>query len=588
MPSVSPRRGATGAAAAGSSVPSASDRLRELAEAFWEEHLRTHPMWATILGDRRYDDRLPDWSPATTRAQEEHLAATVGAANELDPEALSGAERVTRQMLIDEAGGQLAALGTGIHEWDVNQLDGPLVSLLNLPEYQTIVRPADGERLIARWRAIGPYLDEHIDGLRRAKAAGRVAVRTPVDRTIDELHDLEALPPERWKLAAPADDRHEGWMAAEETAFSEGLRAVVREVAAPAFGRYREVLEDEIRPAARPDERPGLMHLPGGADAYRAMIRSHTSLDLDPADVHATGLAQIEEIDAQFVALGRRLLSTADLAATLHALRTHPGLRFETADEVFRTAQASLERAAAEIPGWFGRLPKAPCEVVRVPEHAEAHQTIAYYAWPALDGSRPGRYYINLYAPETRPRYEAETLAFHESIPGHHLQVAIAQELDGLPAFQRALGSNAFSEGWGLYTERLAEEMGLYSGDMDHFGILSFDAWRAGRLVVDTGMHALGWTRQGAIDFLHDHTALGDNNIENEVDRYIVLPAQALSYKIGQIEILRLRAEAERRLGTRFDIRAFHDSVLGSGAVSLPTLRHIVESWIAGLEVSGP
>jgi uncharacterized protein (DUF885 family) len=574
---------AAGDAAAGSSAPSASAGLRDLADAFWEEHLRTHPMFATILGDRRYDDRLPDWSPAATGAQEEHLAATIAAANELDAEALTPAERITRQLLIDEASGQLAALKTGIHEWDVNQLDGPLVSLLNLPEYQTIARPADGERLIARWRGIGTYLDEAIDGLRRAKAAGRVAVRTPVDRTIAELHDLEAIPPERWKLAAPADDRHDGWTAAEETAFSEGLRAVVREVAAPAFRRYRDIIEDEIRPAARPDERPGLMHLPGGAEAYRPMIRSHTSLDLDPAEVHATGLAQIEEIDAQFVALGRRLLATADLPATLHALRTDPSLRFETADEVFRTAQESLERAAAAIPGWFGRLPRAACEVVRIPEHAEAHQTIAYYAWPALDGSRPGRYYINLYAPETRPRYEAETLAFHESIPGHHLQLAIAQELDGLPAFQRALGSTAYIEGWGLYTERLADEMGLYSGEMDRFGILSFDAWRAGRLVVDTGMHALGWTRQQAIDFLHDHTALGDNNIENEVDRYIVLPAQALAYKIGQIEILRLRAEAERRLGPNFDIRAFHDAVLGSGAVSLPTLRQIVESWIGGV-----
>jgi uncharacterized protein (DUF885 family) len=565
----------------GSSAPTASEALRDLAAAFWEDHLRTDPMWATILGDRRFDDRLPDRSPAATRARGESLAATVAAASAIDPAALADGERVTRQLLVDEAGGQLAALRTGIHEWDVNQLDGPLVSLLNLPGYQTIERPADGELMVARWRAIGGYLDDAIAGLRRAKAAGRVAVRTPVDRTIAELRDLEAIPPERWKLSAPADERHEEWTGAEESAFGEHLRAAVREVAAPAFRRYREALEDEIRPAARPDERPGLMHIPGGTEAYRAMIRSHTSLDLDPTEVHATGLAQIEQIDAQFVALGRRLLKTADLPATLHALRTDPSLRFETADQVFRTAQESLERAAAAIPGWFGRLPRAACEVVPVPEHAAAHQTIAYYHWPALDGSRPGRYYINLYAPETRPRYEAEALAFHESIPGHHLQLAIAQELEGLPVFQRALGSMAFVEGWGLYTERLAEEMGLYSGEMDRFGILSFDAWRAGRLVVDTGMHALGWTRQQAIDFLHDHTALGDNNIENEIDRYIVLPAQALSYKIGQIEILRLRAEAQQRLGASFDIRAFHDTVLGSGAVSLPTLRHIVESWMA-------
>jgi uncharacterized protein (DUF885 family) len=226
--------------------------------------------------------------------------------------------------------------------------------------------------------------------------------------------------------------------------------------------------------------------------------------------------------------------------------------------------------------------------VVPVPSHSQEHQTIAYYSWPAMDGSRPGRYYINLFAPETRPRYEAEALAFHEAVPGHHLQIAIAQELPGLPAFQRALGSTAFSEGWGLYTERLSDEMGLYSGDMDRFGILSYDAWRAGRLVVDTGMHALGWTRQQAIDFLTAHSALGGNNIVNEVDRYIVMPGQALAYKIGQLEILRLRDEARRRLGAAFDIKAFHDTVLGSGAVSLPVLRDLVEDWAGATAGSGP
>jgi len=229
---------------------------------------------------------------------------------------------------------------------------------------------------------------------------------------------------------------------------------------------------------------------------------------------------------------------------------------------------------------WFGRVPAAACVVVPIPSHSEVHQTIAYYSWPAMDGSRPGRYYINLYAPETRPRYEAEALAFHEAVPGHHLQIAVAQELPGLPAFQRMLGSTAFAEGWGLYTERLSDEMGLYSSGMDRFGILSFDAWRAGRLVVDTGMHAMGWTRREAIDFLKRHSALGENNIANEVDRYIVWPGQALAYKVGQLEIVRLRRLAEASLGPRFDIKAFHDTVLGSGAVSLPVLRGLVDDWL--------
>ena len=276
------------------------------------------------------------------------------------------------------------------------------------------------------------------------------------------------------------------------------------------------------------------------------------------------------------------MLGVHGLDATLAALRADPALRFRTADEVFATARDTLARAAGRPAG----MVRPPAQGARarscaIPEETEAHQTLAYYAWPALDGSRPGRFYVNLHAPETRPRYEAEALAFHEAVPGHHLQIAIAQELGRIcrPSSGPS-ASDAFAEGWGLYTERLADEMGLYSSDLDRFGILSFDAWRAGRLVVDTGMHALGWTRDAAIAFMRAHTALGDNNIANEVDRYIAWPGQALAYKVGQAEILRLRALAETRLGARFDIRAFHDVVLGSGAVGLATLAGIVEDWI--------
>jgi uncharacterized protein (DUF885 family) len=246
---------------------------------------------------------------------------------------------------------------------------------------------------------------------------------------------------------------------------------------------------------------------------------------------------------------------------------------------VFAVAEASLARANAAIQGWFGRLPKAPCVVLRVPDHEARFTTIAYYRAPAADGTRPGSYYINTTEPATRPRYEAEVLAFHEAVPGHHLQIAIAQELDGLPAFRRLGGPTSYIEGWGLYSERLSEEMGLLSGDLDRFGVLSFDAWRACRLVVDTGLHAMGWSRDRAIGFLTEHTALAGNNIANEVDRYLALPGQALAYKLGQLEILRLRDEARRTRGDAFDIRAFHDLVLGQGAVGLRTLARVVEAW---------
>jgi uncharacterized protein (DUF885 family) len=565
------------------SMTSPADQLRTLADAFWERFMSEYPTWATIVGDRRYDDRLEDVSPDGVARRLAWLDEVATDATAVPEAGLSSMERVTRQMLIDEASNQARSIRTRVHEWTVDPLQGPMMSLLDIVDYQTITTPEDGRNLIERFRGIGRYLDGLGAELRESAADGRVAVENPVDKMLNILDGLVAQAPEAWKLAGPAQAEHEDWRPADLDWFRANLMTTVTDVAIPAFRRYRETLQRDIRPLARPSDKPGLCHLDGGLDAYRAEIRVHTTLDLAPEDIHATGLAEIARIDAEFVELGGRVLGTKDLQSTLAALRDDKRLYFENKDQVFEVAKQSLARAQQAVPDWFGRIPGAACVVVPVPSHSEVHQTIAYYSWPAMDGSRPGRYYINLHAPETRPRYEAECLAFHESVPGHHLQIAIAQELPDLPAFQRMLGSTAFAEGWGLYTERLSDEMGLYSSDMDRFGILSFDAWRAGRLVVDTGMHALGWTRQQAIDFLTEHTALGGNNIVNEVDRYIVWPGQALAYKTGQLEILRLRADARARLGDRFDIKAFHDTVLGAGAISLPALRGRVEDWLASL-----
>jgi uncharacterized protein (DUF885 family) len=558
----------------------ASAELARIADTFWQDVMRENPIWATILGDRRYDDRMDDNSPQGVARGEHIVEGHLEAARAIDPAGLSEAERVTHQTLIDVLDGQLHALRSGINEWSVDPMGGPQTIFMDLPDYQTITTPDGGRALVARWRAMGPYLDQARANLRESMADGRVAVARNVERTIDELEGLAACDAPEWKVADPAKLPLADWSDHDRDRFRGEVLAAVGDVIVPAFQRYQDTLERQVLPAARSNDQPGLCHLPDGDAAYRSLIRYHTNLELDPNDVHRTGLEEIARIDAAFVELGGRLLGTRDLASTLAALRGDPKLRFETADEVFEVAQRSLDRAKAAIPDWFGRLPVADCDVVPVPAHSQAHQTIAYYMQPALDGSRPGRYYINLYQPTTRPRYEAECLAFHESIPGHHLQIAIAQELDGIPAFQRNLGSTAFVEGWGLYTERLSAEMGLYSGDLDRFGVLSYDAWRAGRLVVDTGMHALGWTRQQAIDYLHDHSALADNNIENEVDRYISTPAQALAYKVGQLELLRLREDARARLGNRFDIKAYHDTVLGHGAVSMPTLGQLVEGWV--------
>ena len=301
---------------------------------------------------------------------------------------------------------------------------------------------------------------------------------------------------------------------------------------------------------------------------------------MTPEELHEIGLREVARINGEMQELGRRLFGLEKREEFLDRLRRDTSLYFASRDEVEQKATAALSRANSAVAKWFGRLPTVKCEVVRMSDHEEKNSTIAYYRPPAADGSRPGRYYVNTSAPETRPRYEAEVLAYHESVPGHHLQIGIAQELNYLPDFRRHSGVTAFVEGWGLYAERLADEMGLYSADLDRVGVLSYDAWRACRLVVDTGMHAKNWTRQAAIDYMEKNTALARNNIVNEVDRYIAWPGQALAYKVGQLEILRLREECKRQTGNQFDIREFHDILLRNGAVPLEVLRQIIAQYI--------
>ena len=559
----------------------ASALLARLADTYWQEFLAANPLFATSIGDRRYDHLLDDPTPEGRERRRRELTETLAGASSLAPEGLPANDRITRSALIESATADLALLEAGVDDWTVDPLEGPQVMFNDIESFQAVRFPTEGRAMVERWRAMGPWIDSRIDTLRRSIADGRVAPINAVERVIDELDDLLARPIDTWALMRPAAAEHD-WSAGELDRFRSGLRDATDGVIAPAFGRLRQVLADEIRPVARPQERSGLMHVPGGEAAYRLLIRAHTSLDPSPEELHRTGLREIERIDAEFVELGGRVLGTQGLSETLARLREDEHLYFSSREEVVAAAESALAKAREAIDDWFGLRPQAPCEVVPMLPHEEKHSTLAYYRQPAEDGSRPGQYFINTYEPRTRPRYEAEALAYHEAIPGHHLQIAIGQELGGLPSFRRHLGPTSFFEGWGLYTERLSDEMGLYSGDLDRFGILSFDAWRACRLVVDTGMHALGWSRAQAIDFMAAHSALSRNNIANEVDRYIVWPGQALAYKTGQLEILRLRSEAEAALDGRFDIRGFHDAILGNGALPLSTLRSVVDAYVAG------
>jgi uncharacterized protein (DUF885 family) len=555
--------------------------LADLAAEHWQAYLASHPYEATVIGERRFDAFLEDESPEGTEARLAELAAFRLRAVAIDPESLSESDRLTRSVLIESIDAERARLQSGLHEWTVDPVQGPHILFMGLPPLQPISSLEEGQAFVARVRAMVTVLDVHMANLRRSLAEGRVAVHEPVVKTIGTLEGMAAAPLESWAILDPIHEPHDDWSTADLEDFRADLLRAVREGLSPAFGRYHDMLVDEILPAARSNDQPGILHLPGGADAYRLLIKAHTSLDRSAQEIHDIGLAEVERIKAETIELGRRLFGTTDYTSTVERMHADQSLYYTTREEVLEDARRAMAKARAAMPGWFGILPKADCVVLPIPEHEEAHSVLGYYWQPAVDGSRPGQYYLNTRLPERRPRYESEALAYHESIPGHHLQIAIAQELTGLPDFRRHMGVTAFDEGWGLYTERLADEMGLYGTDLDRLGIVAFDAWRACRLVLDTGLHALGWTRQQAIDFMRDNSPVMVENIINEVDRYISWPGQALAYKTGQLEMLRLRAWAETELGERFDIRAFHDAVLSQGAVPLPILDDLIARYVA-------
>jgi uncharacterized protein (DUF885 family) len=551
----------------------------QLAERYWQALLDADPLQATAAGAPGHNDQLPDLTPGGRAALVARFEAILRDAESAVPDAADPEQALTLAALRQSTDATLAMLRADAHAYSVDATWGLQAEILSVPSYQPLREPADGRDTVARWRAIAPTLAEMEASVRRGLAEGRSPIRASVQRVVEQLDDVLARPDADGPLLAPLAQRPDsGWTDADWQAFATQLTDVVAQEARPAMVRFRTFIADEIAPRSRPDDRAGIGLLPGGEELYRSLVRAHTTTNLEPDEIHAIGLREVERIDSETAELGRRVLGTTTLAETQEALRGDPRLHFESADQIEAVAEASLRRAEAAVPDWFGRLPRAACEVARMLPHEEKHSTIAYYREPAIDGSRPGRYYINTWQPATRPRYEAEALAFHEAVPGHHLQAAIAQELPGLPAFRRHAYTTAYVEGWGLYAERLADDMGLYSGDLDRLGMLSYDSWRACRLVVDTGLHAMGWSIPQAVDFMIAHSALAENNIVNEVDRYLGRPGQALAYKIGQLEIVRLRSESQARLGAAFDVRTFHDAVLGHGPLPLETLAGSVEA----------
>lgn len=533
----------------------------------WEWLMRWSPTWATTLGDHRYDDQLPRRDELAIAQYTRERDALIERLRTCHP---AGADGVTRDLLLGQLEAQQGADVMRSHEWAVDAYTAsPLAELSNVVEAHVVNQERDAEQLVARMGQGARLVRDSIANLRRGLHHGLVASKAQIERAAAQLEGELAKPHAEWAIGTPK------W-ADRFPAHAAQLRAILETQIAPAIAELAAVYRDELLPAGRGDVE-GLASLPDGEAMYRAAIRYHVGLALDPRDVHELGKREIAETDRQLAELGARVLGTADLASTIAKLRTDPALYFTTREELMAAAQACLDRATARIGDYFSVLPKTPCVLRETPAYAAPFSTVAYYQQPHYDGTKPGEYYVNTYKPETRSRFELEALSWHEAIPGHHLQIALAMELGALPAFRKLDGSTAFVEGWALYTERLADEMGLYSSDLDRIGKISFDAWRGSRLVVDTGIHHFGWTRAQAEAYMLEHTALTPINIGNEVDRYIGWPGQALAYKIGQLEILRLRAAAET--SPRWDLKQFHEVVLGAGAVTLPVLAARVAAW---------
>jgi len=558
--------------------------LASVVLAHWEFMMRWSPTWATTLGDHRYDDKLAPRDVASIAKMEQERAALLVQLEKIYRDRLQPPDKITHMLLEERLKTEMGLEGCKFHEWTVDSGGGSVFGELSyLVESHTVKKPEDAANLVTRLGQGPQLIDDTIANLRLGLGHGRVASAEKVRRAIDQL-DMElekgvdswAMTQPAWATVTGADPWPEGSRDREFAA----LRDTVTVKLVPAFVRLRDFLRDEVLPKAR-HEKEGLSGLPDGDACYRATIASHVGLPMAPEKLHALGLAEIARTDTELAALGRKVLGTPDLAATIAKLRTDKSLYFTSREEILTTAQRALDRAKAATPKVFSTLPKTDCIMREIPDYEAPYTTIAYYRQPHYDGTKPGEYFVNTFKPETRPRFELEALTWHESIPGHHTQIALAQEMGAMPAFRKLDGSTAYVEGWALYTERLADELGLYSGDLDRIGKLSYDAWRASRLVVDTGLHAMGWTRAQAEEFMRDHTALTEVNISNEVDRYIGWPGQALAYKVGQLEILKLRAEAEKKLGSKFDIKGFHATVLGAGAVTLPVLDSIVHAWIA-------
>ena len=553
--------------------------LAQLAEDFFQESLVSSPTSAIMRGHKKYFDQIEELTEEKFENESEKVKNFKQRLNEIDFNSLSSKEKVTYGMLEFALDSNSDSLIDKSWEFSAG-VAGFEGFLIDYNQQMFIPDIESADMLLKRLELYQRFYSQISDVQKKGLENNRVATQRNLNRSIDQLESyletsLDSDPLLLVNFAPTITEK-------ETSEWKENAKQVIEKYVRPSVMNYLDQLRVEHLPKGRTDENPGVMWIDGGEEVYLRSLRKYTGhKDTTVKEVHEIGLSEIERLKKEFLEIGKEVFDSIEKPEdVLHKMQTEPSMRYESKEQMLQLAEDTIERAYKPLGEWFTVFPKAPCKVLPVPTQSEKHAPPAYYFPPLPDGSRDGTYFLNTYKAETKSVFEAESVAFHEAIPGHHLDRTIAVELQGVPDFQRYTASTAFVEGWGLYSEQLANEMGLYSNDVQQLGRLGNDAWRACRLVLDTGMHGLGWSRDQAIDFFRSNSPIEEINSNIETDRYIAWPGQACAYKMGQLKIEELRRQAENELGEKFDIRYFHDEVLCDGGITLPILENKIRSFI--------
>ncbi|MCO6509562.1 MAG: DUF885 domain-containing protein [Aridibacter famidurans] len=558
-----------------------NDATRQLYAFFeerWERGLKENPAFASFLGDKRYNDRWGDNSVAAIERRHREDIEAMNRLKAIDRSKLSVSDKLNYDLYLKDLEGDIE--GFKYKGWLVplNQRGG-IQSADGLNRSLRFTTVKDYEDWIARLNAFPAQIQNTIALMRLGMKERSVLARNVLERVPGQIDAQIVDNPEDSPFYRPFKEFHASISEADRSRLSKSAAEAIAKSVIPQYREFKKFFVDEYLPSCFPEA--GIWQHPQGGEYYAFLARQFTTTDMTPEEIHNKGLSEVQRIRAEMEKIKEQVGFKGDLKAFFDHLRTDPKYFYKTPEELLDAYRAISKKIDPELVKVFRTLPRMPYGVIPIPDAIAPDTTTAYYNSPAADGSRAGYYYVNLYKPETRPKWEMMALSIHEAVPGHHLQIALQQELGEVPNFRKYGGYTAFTEGWGLYSESLGEEMGLYEDPLDKFGQLTYEMWRAVRLVVDTGIHYYKWDRQRAIDFFMDNAAKTEQDIVNEIDRYIAWPGQALAYKIGELKIKEVRAKAARELGDRFDLKEFHDVVLLSGAVPLDILERNVDEWIA-------